>query len=154
MGAGRRKNGVRSGVANRLRMGSKNSRVMDTLALSRIPIEDFVNATKKQLAKVMAEVKARSQNFEVCECGRPLGPQGRTREDALEISDDDDVEILAVTYRPILPLPGCYRMPNFDDNFIPGLRGASADNSCGSVCDASTATGRGADDGASSRSRV
>ncbi|KAG0568797.1 hypothetical protein KC19_6G046100 [Ceratodon purpureus] len=80
-----------AGKPRRSRYGSENSAIAGSLQTARGVIRECKTAlASMEFARI-----------EVCQCGHRQPTRGGTAEDALELSDDDDVEILAVTYRPI-----------------------------------------------------
>jgi hypothetical protein len=105
----------RSKVGNKPRYGSENSTLGETLQLSRGMMKECAGALavlahmerrdaeeKALMVRREAEAKARRAHEEegcMCQC---LDRRGETMEDALELSDDEELEILAVTHRPML----------------------------------------------------
>ena len=83
-----------------------------------------------------------------CQCMERMRARvgGESIEDAVELSDDDDVQVLAVSYRPML-VRNQPAVPYVHGNFIRRFPAASGENSCGSVCNPPTPA---ADDEASS----
>lgn len=99
------------------------------------------------------EARARVEEEEIgdggyCQCmeRRRAIVGGESIEDAVELSDDDDVQVLAVSYRPML-VRNQPPVPYVHGNFIRRFPAASGENSCGSVFDPPTPA---ADDEASS----